>query len=218
MEHLVTTEIARYGYLAVFVLMVLESACIPVPSEVVMLFGGAMASGATLAGVHGHLDLWLVASIGVAGNLVGSITAYVVGRVGGRPFLERYGRWVLVRPRHLDRADGFFHRYGRRAVFFGRMLPVVRTFVSVPAGVAKMPILPFAALTAAGSVPWVLGLTVAGSALAAHWQGLAGASTPISIGALVAAALVGGLWLNRRRSHLHVGDGYAEGSALEARP
>lgn len=203
MEHFVVTQVGRHGYLAVFFLMVLESACIPVPSEVVMLFGGALAGGAVVAGVHLHLNVVAVALAGAAGNLVGSWIAYTVGRVGGRPLIERWGRYVLLRPHELDRAERFFARRGQVAVLVGRVLPVVRTFISLPAGVAEMPLVSFSALTLLGSLPWTFALAFAGDALAANWRSVSNVFTPVSIvvGVLIVAWI--GWWivsrLRRRR-------------------
>ena len=126
-----------YGYLAIFALMVLESACIPIPSEVTMLFGGALVTAPILAPEQ-HLSLGLVVAAGTAGNVVGSCLDYWLGAAGGRPLLERWGRYLLIRPHEVDRAHAWFERRGPAAVFVGRLLPVVRTFISVPAGVAGM--------------------------------------------------------------------------------
>ena len=127
--------IATYGYLAIFLLMVAESACIPVPSELVMTFGGALAAGA----VPGTgLNLAGVIIAGVAGNVVGSYLAWAVGRYGGQPALRRWGRRLHIRDHDLDRASQWFDRYGPRAVLIGRLIPVVRTFISLPAGIAGM--------------------------------------------------------------------------------
>lgn len=201
MEHLVITQVGKYGYLGVFVLMVLESACIPVPSEAVMLFGGALAGGVVVAGVHLHLNVVLVALAGAAGNLVGSLVAYGVGRAGGRRLIDRWGRYVLLRPAEIDRAERFFARHGQPAVLVGRVMPVVRTFISLPAGVAEMPLWPFASLTLAGSLPWTFALAIAGDALAANWQGVSHAFTPVSvvIGVLIVAATA--WWVARRLRH-----------------
>ena len=198
MEHLVVSQISRHGYLAIFFLMVLESACIPIPSEAVMLFGGALAGGVVLAGVHVHLNVVAVALAGAAGNLVGSWIAYYVGRIGGRPLLERYGKYVLLRPHDLDRAERFFQRYGTPAVLISRVLPVVRTFISLPAGIAEMPIGTFSVLTLLGSLPWTFALALAGDAVAANWKSVSSAFTPISI--VVAALIVLGIawWAYRR--------------------
>lgn len=198
MEHLVVTQISRHGYLAIFLLMVLESACIPVPSEAVMLFGGALAGGVVLAGVHVHLNVVAVALAGAGGNLVGAWIAYAVGRAGGRPLLDRFGRYVLLRRQDLDRAERFFARRGALAVLIARVLPVVRTFISLPAGIAEMPVGTFSALTLVGSLPWTFALALAGDALATNWKPVSSAFTPVSIvfGVLIVAAIA--LWVVRR--------------------
>lgn len=198
MEHLVVSEISRHGYIAVFVLMVLESACIPIPSEAVMLFGGALAGGVVLAGVHVHLDVVTVALVGTVGNLVGSWISYAVGRIGGRPLIEHFGRYVLLRRHDLDRAERFFSRHGTPAVLVARVLPVVRTFISLPAGVAEMPVPTFSILTLLGSLPWTFAFAFAGDALAANWNSVSSAFTPVSIafGVLIVAAIA--WWLVRR--------------------
>ena len=206
MEHLVVSQITRHGYLAVFVLMVLESACIPVPSEAVMLLGGALAAGVTVAGVQSHLNVVAVALLGTGGNIVGSLIAYGVGRAGGRPLVERWGRYVLVRRHDLDRAERFFARHGRLAVLVGRVLPVVRTFISLPAGIAEMPAGQFTALTALGSLPWTFALAFAGYAVAGNWRSVSSAFTPVSIG--FAVVIVAGIawWVVRRlRGHAEAG-------------
>ncbi len=198
MEHLVVSQISRHGYLAIFLLMVLESACIPIPSEAVMLFGGALAGGVVLAGVHVHLNVVAVALAGAVGNLVGSWIAYAVGRIGGRPLIERYGKYILLRPHDLDRAERFFARYGTPAVLISRILPVVRTFISLPAGIAEMPLGTFSLLTLVGSLPWTFALALAGDALAANWKSVSSAFTPISIvvGVLIVIAIA--WWAVRR--------------------
>ncbi len=198
MEHLVVSQISHHGYLAIFLLMVLESACIPIPSEAVMLFGGALAGGVVLAGVHVHLNVVAVALAGAVGNLVGSWIAYFVGRIGGRPLIERYGKYVLLRPHDLDRAERFFARYGTPAVLISRILPVVRTFISLPAGIAEMPLGTFSLLTLLGSLPWTFALALAGDAVAANWKSVSSAFTPISIvvGAIIVVAIA--WWAFRR--------------------
>lgn len=198
MEHLVVTEISKHGYLAVFVLMVLESACIPIPSEAVMLFGGALTSGAVIAGVHSHLNVVAVALFGTVGNVAGSLIAYGVGRAGGRPLIERWGRYVLLRRRELDRSEAFFARRGAVAVLVGRVLPVVRTFISLPAGISDMPVGPFTVLTLLGSLAWTFALAYAGRALAGHWSGVSSAFTPVSV--VVAVVIIAAIaWWVRRR-------------------
>jgi membrane protein DedA with SNARE-associated domain len=197
--------IASYGYLAIFVLMMAESACIPVPSELTMVFGGALAAGA-VAGVH--LNLPLVIAVGVAGNVAGSYIAWGVGAYGGRAAWRRWGRYVLLRPGDIDRADRWFGRHGTKAVFFGRLLPVVRTFISLPAGIARMPPLRFGIYTLAGCIPWTAALAWAGYAVGANWQHVVGAfhgvtyALAAAIAVLVVVAVVFGV---RRRIRDHGG-------------
>jgi membrane protein DedA with SNARE-associated domain len=159
--------IASYGYAAVFVLMLAESACIPVPSEVIMLFGGALAAGA-VAGAHPALAGIIAA--GVAGNVAGSYLAWAAGRHWGQAAVRRWGRRVRLREHDIDRAAAWFGKYGPAAVFFGRLVPVVRTFISLPAGFAGMPAARFGVYTTAGCVPWTAGLAAAGYALGRNWQ------------------------------------------------
>lgn len=158
--------IGAYGYLAILLLMIAESACIPVPSELTMPLGGALAAGA-VAGVH--LSIVPVIAVGVAGNLVGSYIAWAAGLYGGRSLVRRSPR-ILGGPRGVERAQRWFDRYGGRAVFFGRLLPAIRTFISLPAGFARMPALRFGLYTVAGCVPWITGLALAGYATGANWQ------------------------------------------------
>ena len=169
MTQFIVETILQYGLLAVFVLMVLESACIPIPSEVTMLFGGALANSTFVAssfvGGGEHLNFVLVGLVGTLGNLVGSWIAYGVGRSIGRGPIERYGRYVLIRPHDLDRAEAWWARRGTAAVFFSRMLPMMRTFISLPAGIEEMPLGRFTLYTVAGCVPWVFALTGVGYAL-----------------------------------------------------
>ena len=195
---LVTDEIARYGYVAIFALMLLESACVPVPSEVTMLFGGAMAT-ASLGGPE-HLDLVTVAIVGAVANLVGSWLAYWVGYVGGRPLAVRWGRYILIRPREIDRADEWFERHGEAAVFIGRLLPVVRTFISLPAGVARMNFWRFSLYTLLGCLPWTFGLTWLGFVLGSEWGAVEALMRPFAW-AIAAAVALGAVWWVRRRLH-----------------
>lgn len=200
MTHFLTNAISNHGYVAVFVLMVLESACIPVPSEVIMLFGGALAGG-LLAASHPHVSLVGVAVAGAVGNLVGAMIAYLVGRAGGRPLLEHYGRYILIRTEHLDRAESFFARRGDIAVLVGRVLPVIRTFISLPAGVAEMPVGRFAVFTLIGSLPWTFALAAAGYALAANWASIASAFTVVSVVIAVIVVATIAWWFLRRRNN-----------------
>jgi len=162
--------IATYGYTAIFLLMLAESACIPIPSELIMTFAGATAAGA-VAGVH--LSLAGVIVAGLAGNVVGSYVAWAVGRYGGLPALRRWGSRVWIREHDLDRATLWFDRYGPRAVLLGRLLPVVRTFISLPAGIARMAPVRFGIYTTIGCIPWTIALAWAGYAVGANWRTIA---------------------------------------------
>jgi membrane protein DedA with SNARE-associated domain len=208
--------IASYGYLAIFVLMVAESACIPVPSEVTMVFGGALAAGA-VAGAH--LNLALVIAVGVAGNVAGSYIAWGVGAYGGRSAWRRWGRYVLLRPGDIDRADRWFGRHGTKAVFFGRLLPVVRTFISLPAGIARMSPVRFGIYTLAGCIPWTAALAWAGYAVGANWQHVVSAFHGVTyalVAGIVLIVVVAIVFLVRRRIRDHgAGDDRDHGGARD---
>jgi len=150
------------GLLGVFVLMVLESACIPIPSEATMLFAGFNVS-------EGEYTLIAVTLVGTFGNLVGSWIAYGVGYYGRVDILEKHGRKLHVKPSHLAAADRYFEKYGDATVFFTRMLPIIRTFISLPAGVARMPFVRFSVLTFLGCLPWVFMLACIGQQVGANW-------------------------------------------------
>jgi membrane protein DedA with SNARE-associated domain len=151
------------GLPGVFLLMVLESACIPVPSEATMLFAGFNVS-------NGEYSLFAAVVVGVGGNLVGSWIAYWVGYAGRVDILEKHGKKLHVKKSHLEWADRWFERHGDATVFFTRMLPIIRTFISLPAGVARMPFWRFSALTVAGCIPWVLMLTFIGKQAGDNWE------------------------------------------------
>jgi membrane protein DedA with SNARE-associated domain len=155
--------ISAAGYAGVVLLMAIESACIPLPSEIIMPFAGYLVS-------IGKANLIGVATAGAVGCNVGSTVAYYVAAFGGRAILERWGRYVLFSRRDLERTDQFFARYGAATVFFGRLLPVVRTFIAFPAGVARMPLLKFQIYTFLGSWPWCFALAYAGYLLGARWD------------------------------------------------
>jgi membrane protein DedA with SNARE-associated domain len=161
----VISVIEQLGYAGVFVAMGLESMCIPLPSEVIMPFAGFVVW-------MGELTLIGVTLAGTAGCLAGSLVAYFVGAYGGLPLLERYGKYVLIRKRELDRAHGWFERYGEVTVFVSRVLPIVRTFISLPAGVARMDVKKFSLYTVLGSLPWCFGLAYVGVLLGPHWADL----------------------------------------------
>ncbi|HET7244945.1 MAG TPA: DedA family protein [Streptosporangiaceae bacterium] len=164
--------ISNYGYLAVFVLMLAESACIPLPSELTMPFAGALSAGA-VAGAH--LNLVLAIAAGVAGNVAGSYLAWGIGIYGGRAAWHRWGRYVLLRDDDIDRAERWFGRHGGKAVFFGRLLPAVRTFISLPAGLARMPPVRFGIYTVLGCIPWTAALAYAGYLVGKNWGNVASA-------------------------------------------
>lgn len=155
--------IAATGYGGIVILMAIESACIPLPSELIMPFAGYLV-------FEGTMKLLWVATAGAIGCNLGSLIAYEVGFYGGRPLVERYGRWILMGRRELDTADRFFARWGYLAVFVARMLPVVRTFIALPAGIARMPRLRFHLYTFLGSWPWCFGLAWLGMKLGQNWR------------------------------------------------
>ena len=155
--------IATLGYSGVVVLMAIESACIPLPSEVIMPFSGYLI-------YTGRFNIWAVSVAGAFGCVVGSLAAYWVGMRGGRPLIERYGRYVLISHRDIDLADRWFARYGEVIVFASRLLPVIRTFIAFPAGVARMNLARFVVYTFLGSFPWCLGLAYIGQRLGEQWD------------------------------------------------
>jgi membrane protein DedA with SNARE-associated domain len=163
-QHLIPL-LETYGLLTIFISMTLESACIPIPSEIVVPYGGWLAS-------QGYVQFWQVVVVATAANLVGSSIAYWIGRTGGRALFLRYGRYVFIRPEHLDSAERWFARRGEITVFFTRMMPVVRTFISVPAGIARMKFGKFLVYSALGAVLWNLGLAYLGYLFGANWDQL----------------------------------------------
>jgi membrane protein DedA with SNARE-associated domain len=197
--------ITQYGYLAVFLLMLAESACIPVPSEVIMLFGGALAAGA-VAGARPALAGIIVA--GVLGNVAGSYVAWAVGKYAGQAAVRRWGRRVGIREHEIDRATGWFERHGTAAVLVGRLVPVVRTFISLPAGFAAMPAGRFGLYTTLGCIPWTAALGIAGYLLGANWQSVANGfhGPTYAIAAIIALALAAALVIRFRRGRRNDAD------------
>ncbi|MGI8730440.1 MAG: DedA family protein [Solirubrobacteraceae bacterium] len=155
--------VADLGLPGIFVLMLLESACIPIPSEATMLFAGFNVS-------EGEYSLIAVTLVGSLANLVGSWVAYAVGYYGRVDILEKHGRKLHIKPHHLKAADRYFERHGDATVFFTRMMPIIRTFISLPAGVARMPFWRFSVLTFAGCLPWVFALTFIGLQVGDRWE------------------------------------------------
>jgi len=196
------------GLPAVFVLMLAESACVPIPSEATMLFAGfAVAEPGAPGTGHHHLTMFGIVTAGVLGNLVGSWIAYWVGRAGRLELVERHGHWLRITPKHIAWADRWFARYGAPAVFFSRLLPIIRTFISLPAGVAKMPFGRFTLLTLAGCIPWVLALGLIGEAVGHEWKDIRKGFEYVDY-AIVALVVVGVLYLiiRRRRGGANTGD------------
>jgi membrane protein DedA with SNARE-associated domain len=157
------------GLPGVFALMALGSACIPIPSEVVMLFAGFAVANPGQSASHHHMTMLGIILAGLLGTMVGSWVAYAVGRGGRLELLERHGGRVHMGPAQIERADRWFQRYGETTVLFGRLVPVVRAFVSLPAGVARMPLGRFTVLSLIGTTPWVVGLAFLGRALGGDW-------------------------------------------------
>jgi len=164
---IIIDTISQWGYPAIFILISLSSMCIPIPSEVVLLFAGYLA-------FQGKLDLLAVIGIGTLGNLTGSVVAYYIGLKGGRPLFLRFGKYVFVKEKELKWAEDWFERFGHETVFFGRMIPIIRAFISVPAGVAEMNVVKFNVYTFLGVLPWSIGLSYAGYALGANWDKITG--------------------------------------------
>jgi membrane protein DedA with SNARE-associated domain len=159
----IVATISTLGYLGIVLLMAIESACIPLPSEIIMPFSGYLV-------YTGRFNLWWVGVAGAVGCVLGSMVAYWVGMYGGRPLIEKYGRYVLVSHHDLDLADRWFAKYGEAIVFISRLLPVIRTFIAFPAGVARMNVPRFIIYTFAGSLPWCLGLAYVGQILGEQWD------------------------------------------------
>ena len=205
-----TSWIGHHGAYAVFAIMALD-ALLPVGGELTMLFAGALAAGA-ITGEHpvlfGHqlqtgLESYLVLSLaGTLGYLFGSLVGWAIGRWGGRPLLERHGRWLHLTPENVDRAELWFDRHGRAAVFLGRLTPVVRSFISIPAGTLESPLVPYTLLTLAGSAIWCFGFAAAGWALGSSYDQVHHAFRYVDILAVagVVAALAALLVLRRRHT------------------
>ncbi len=205
----VTQWIADYGLYAIFFLSLVD-AVLPAASEVVMVYAGALAGGAfagqnvTIFGEPIESTFWAwfaVVVAGTAGYVTGSILGWAIGLYGGRPYLEKHGRWLHVTPEKLDQAEKWFEHYGNVTVCVSRMVPIVRSFISIPAGIAEMLLGRYTLLTTAGSIPWYAGLAAIGVAVGASWEEFHQAFryADIAAVALVVALGVGALWHHRRR-------------------
>jgi membrane protein DedA with SNARE-associated domain len=190
MAAFITAAIGTLGYLGVFLMMAIESAAIPLPSEIIMPFSGFLA-------YQGRFTLHGAAFWGAAGCVLGSWAAYAVAAWGGRPFVERYGRYVFISRRDLELSERLFRRYGSPIIFFSRLMPVVRTFISLPAGLARMPLPRFTVYTFLGSYPFCYALAYMGFKLGEHWHTLESyfRKFDILIGALLIAGVV--WWIRR---------------------
>lgn len=190
-----TGFVASAGYIALFVLSILQSCCVPTSSELTLGFAGVLAA-------EGKLSLGGVIVVGAAGELVGAYIAWTIGRFGGRPFVDRYGRYVLLSHRDLDRAEDWFHRHERWGVLVSRLLPVLRNFVAVPAGLADVPLVRFGVLTAAGSLIWDAAMAFIGYHVGKKYESVMhGVSyAGYLLGALAVAAVAFVVW-HRWRSY-----------------
>ncbi len=184
--------VTDYGYVAIFLLMLAESACIPFPSEVTMLVGGWYAA-------NGTLNFFWVGVAGVLGNVVGSWIAYAVGRKMGRSVLDRYGKYVLIRSHDIDKAEIWWEKHGDAATFFSRLLPVIRTFISLPAGIAKMPFGKFTLYTFLGVVPWTFALAWLGVVVEDNWESVLNYFDIPTLIIGVSLLVIAGAWWWRRR-------------------
>ncbi|BBB91199.1 MAG TPA: DedA family protein [Methylomusa anaerophila] len=180
---LVTHYIDVWGYWAIFIGMALESANIPIPSELIFGFAGYLV-------YLGKLNFWLATTYGVLGGLLGSIVSYAIGYYGGRPFVFQYGKYFFVTRNKIDLAQRWFDRYGLTAVFIARLLPVIRTFISLPAGFARVDFTKFVVYTILGSIPWTIALTYLGQLLGENWHLLSEYGHQISIFVIVIIFIV----------------------------
>lgn len=190
----VVNLISSLSYAGVFLAMAIESCAIPLPSEVILPFTGYMV-------FLGRFNLWYALIAAVLGNLLGALVAYYIGLIGGRPFLRRYGRYLLINERELAWTERVFERYGEITVFIGRILPVVRTFISLPAGISRMSVVKMAVYTVLGAIPWCLLLIFVGDKLGQNWESLKsifhGLDAVIGLAVLVCIIL----FIRWKRSH-----------------
>jgi membrane protein DedA with SNARE-associated domain len=203
----ITSWIADYGLYAVFALSLID-AVLPAASELVMVYGGALAVGAfsderlTFAGEPIETTAWAflaVALAGAIGYVLGSLGGWAIGLYGGRPYLERHGRWLHVTPARLDKAEEWFDRHGSLTVLVSRCLPVIRSFISIPAGIAEMPLGRYTILTTLGTIPWYFGLAAVGLAVGASWERFHEAWRYADYAIIVLAVLAAAVWLAHAR-------------------
>jgi membrane protein DedA with SNARE-associated domain len=185
-----------WGYAAVLVGMAMESACLPVPSELIFGFVGYLV-------FLGRMDFNAAVIAGVAGGLLGSVISYAAGYYGGRDFVEKYGRYIFLSHQHIDAAQRWFDRYGIRAVFFARLMPVVRTFISLPAGFARVPFVSFVLYTVLGSLPWTILLIYAGMLLGENWAELESMGHNVALIVALGLAIIGFFWWKHHREEMN---------------
>jgi membrane protein DedA with SNARE-associated domain len=184
--------ITSYGYLAIFLLMLISAACIPFPSEVTLLVGGWYSA-------RGDLDIWWVILLAVGGSMIGSWIGYVIGLTTGRTLVERYGKYVLIRTHEMERAELWWADHGEAATFIGRLLPVIRSFISLPAGIARMNLARFTIYTLAGVAVWTVSLTWIGHAVGSNWEQVSGYMRIPTLLVLAALVTLAGRWYIKRR-------------------
>lgn len=195
LAHWVISTIDFMGYFGVFILMLVESCGILMPSEVIMPFSGFLVA-------DGSMNFWLVVFLGALGNLAGSLLAYWIGWKGGRPLIEKYGKYILLSKHDLDLADRWFTKYGSATTFFGRVLPIVRTFISFPAGISKMELKKFSIYTFLGAFIWCIPLTYAGVKMGENWAQIREYlhNFDLTIGILIVVFLVWYIWRHIKHS------------------
>jgi membrane protein DedA with SNARE-associated domain len=187
--------VSSSGYLAIFVLCVAQSCCIPTSSEITMGFAGVLAA-------TGHLSLEGAVAVGVSGELLGAYVAWLIGRTGGRAIIERWGKYVLLTKTDLDRAEAWYGRHERWGVFGGRLVPFIRGFVALVAGVAEVPVVAFGLLTAAGSLVWLSAMAGIGYGIGGHWHAIVHAFSDAGyVLAVVAVAVIAGFFWHRWKSY-----------------
>jgi len=187
-----------WGYAAIVVGMAMESACLPVPSELIFAFAGYLV-------FLGRMDFATAVAAGVVGGLLGSVVSYIAGYYGGRPLVEKYGRYVFLSEQHVSAAQRWFDRYGIKATFFARLLPVVRTFISLPAGFARVPFSKFVLYTILGSIPWTMALIYAGMLLGENWAEIEAMGHNATLIVGVGLVFTGFLWLWRHKGEVDAG-------------
>lgn len=197
LTNFIVSVISTLGYPGVALLMAIESACIPLPSEIIAPFSGYLV-------FLDRFTLWGVALAGGVGSMVGSFITYEIGKYGGRPIIERYGKYVLISKRDLELADKFFAKYGNLSTFIGRLLPVVRTFISLPAGIARVPRVPFLIYSFVGSVIWTYLLAYFGMKLGENWNTLRDKLHGFDMAIIILIILGGAWWVWRHIKHMRV--------------